>query len=142
MPWASPSIPSRPSAGETAWWQIQFNISPAARTAALNSRTPQTQSPDYFALTSADRRGGTKTAMREPVRKLCRIPVLRAERYLLTTAELTENTALRRVIGKGVFTMDNNTFQALMGYKSAMAQARLMRTKGLITAEEFAIIET
>ena len=71
--------------------------------------------------------------MREPVRKLCRIPVLRAERYLLTTAELTENTALRRVIGKGVFTMDN---------KSAMAQARLMRTKGLITAEEFAIIET
>jgi len=100
------------------------------------------QNPGCFALTSADKRGGIKTAMREPVRKLCRIPVLRAERYLLTTAELTENTALRLVIGKGVFTMDNNTFRALMGYKSAMAQARLMRTKGLITAEEFAIIET
>ena len=61
---------------------------------------------------------------------------------MLTTAEPIENTAPRRVIGKGVFTMDNNTFQALMGYKSAMAQARLMRSKGLITTEEFAIIET
>ena len=38
--------------------------------------------------------------------------------------------------------MDSNTFQALMGYKSAMAQARLMRSKGLITAKEYGIIET
>lgn len=43
---------------------------------------------------------------------------------------------------KGVCVMDSNTFQALMGYKSAMAQARLMRSKGLITAEEYGIIET
>ena len=142
MPWASPSIPSRPSAGETEWWQTQSNINPAARTADLHSRTPQTQNPGYFALTSADRRGGTRTALKEPVQKLYRTPVLRAERCLLTTAEQTENTAPRRVTGKGVLTMDNNAFQALMGYKSAMAQARLMRSKGLITAEEFAIIET
>lgn len=38
--------------------------------------------------------------------------------------------------------MDSKMFDALMGYKSAMAQARLMQAKGLITAEEFAIIET
>lgn len=38
--------------------------------------------------------------------------------------------------------MDSKVFEALLGYKSAMAQARLMRSKGLITAEEYAIIET
>ena len=38
--------------------------------------------------------------------------------------------------------MDSKTFQALMGYKSAMAQARLMLSKGLITATEYVIIET
>jgi len=38
--------------------------------------------------------------------------------------------------------MDSKIFEALLGYKSAMAQARLMRSKGLITAEEYGIIET
>lgn len=38
--------------------------------------------------------------------------------------------------------MGSNTFHALMGYKSAMAQARLMLSKGLITATEYGIIET
>ena len=43
---------------------------------------------------------------------------------------------------KGVCVMDSKTFQALLGYKSAMAQARLMLSKGLITAAEYGIIET
>jgi len=38
--------------------------------------------------------------------------------------------------------MDSKTFDALLRYKSAMAQARLMQENGLITAEEFTIIET
>ena len=38
--------------------------------------------------------------------------------------------------------MNSETFKALMGYKSAMAQARLMLSKGLISAEEYGIIET
>lgn len=38
--------------------------------------------------------------------------------------------------------MESKIFQALLGYKSAMAQARLMRSKGLITTEEYSIIET
>lgn len=38
--------------------------------------------------------------------------------------------------------MDNKTFQSLLGYKSAMAQARLMLSKGLITVTEYGIIET
>lgn len=43
---------------------------------------------------------------------------------------------------KGVCVMDSKNFQALLGYKSAMAQARLMRSQGLITNDELAIIET
>ena len=38
--------------------------------------------------------------------------------------------------------MDNKAFNALLGYKSAMAQARIMHSKGLITREEYRIIET
>lgn len=38
--------------------------------------------------------------------------------------------------------MDSKTFQALVGYKSAMAQARLMFAKGLLTADEMGVIET
>lgn len=38
--------------------------------------------------------------------------------------------------------MDKELFTSLLGYKSAMAQARAMLSKGLITAKEFTIIET
>ena len=38
--------------------------------------------------------------------------------------------------------MDSKTFQTLLGYKSAMVQARIMLSQGLITTEDFAIIET
>lgn len=38
--------------------------------------------------------------------------------------------------------MDSKAFQALLGYKSALAQARIMLSQGLITAEELGIIET
>ena len=43
---------------------------------------------------------------------------------------------------KEVRVMDNKNFQALLGYKSAMAQARQMLSKGLITVGEYGIIET
>ena len=54
----------------------------------------------------------------------------------------TANSAPRSAIEKGVLVMDDKTFQALLGYKSAMAQARLMLSKGLITEREYTIIET
>lgn len=38
--------------------------------------------------------------------------------------------------------MDNEYFQALMGYKTAMAQAKVMLSKGLISAKEYSVIET
>ena len=59
-----------------------------------------------------------------------------------TTAVPTENTVPRNATGKGGAEMDSETFKALMGYKSAMAQARLMLSRGLITADEYGIIET
>lgn len=37
---------------------------------------------------------------------------------------------------------NSENFKSLMRYKSAMAQARLMLCKGLITEKEYAIIET
>jgi hypothetical protein len=78
------------------------------------------------------------------------VPVQRSHLTLVRPAEscspiilgLTANIAPRSVIVKGVCVMDSKTFQALLGYKSAMAQARLMLSNGLITTEELAIIET
>lgn len=38
--------------------------------------------------------------------------------------------------------MSREFYEALTKYKSAMAQARIMFSKGLISAEEYAIIDT
>ena len=38
--------------------------------------------------------------------------------------------------------MDNGYYSRVLGYKSAMAQARVMLSGGLITASEYAIIDT
>ena len=76
------------------------------------------------------------------MQRLFLTPARRVEKCLQTTAVPAANTAPRNAIGKGVCEMDSETFKALMGYKSAMVQARLMLSKGLISAEEYGIIET
>ena len=38
--------------------------------------------------------------------------------------------------------MDKGFFNALFGYKTAMVQAKAMLNKGLVTADEYVIIET
>lgn len=38
--------------------------------------------------------------------------------------------------------MDDEYFRALLGYKTAMAQAKIMLTDGLISADEYRVIET
>lgn len=38
--------------------------------------------------------------------------------------------------------MNKEYFDGICGYKSAMAQARLMLTNGIITEDEYAIIDT
>ena len=55
---------------------------------------------------------------------------------------LTANSAPRLATMKGVSVMDNNYFQALMSYKASMAQAKILLSKGLITTEEYSVIET
>ena len=37
--------------------------------------------------------------------------------------------------------MKNEIFNALLGYKSAMAQARILRSKDMMTAKEYSKIE-
>ena len=60
---------------------------------------------------------------------------------------IVESIALTIVIlppvsGRGVMAMSEECFAGILGYKSAMAQAGLMLSKGIITAEEYAIIDT
>ena len=54
----------------------------------------------------------------------------------------TANSARWLVTESGVKQMSLEFYEALTKYKSAMAQARIMLSKGLITAEEYAIIDT
>lgn len=103
---------------------------------------PRKQGPGYFAANTVSKHGGISIAGNVPVQRLFRIRVQCAEKYLQTTAVPTANIAPKSVITKGSCMMDRNTFHALTGYKSAMAQARLMRCKGLITDAEYSIIET
>ena len=59
----------------------------------------------------------------------------------------TENIALmsatlRRGFVKGGAAMNKEYFESICGYKSAMAQARLMLFKGFLTEGEYALINT
>jgi hypothetical protein len=70
-----------------------------------------------------------------------------AGRLLRATAIETENTALTPVTlqhasAKVVAAMNKEYFNSVCGYKSAVAQARLMLLKGIITESEYAIIDT
>ena len=38
--------------------------------------------------------------------------------------------------------MENKEFKSLLDYNSAMAQAKVMLTKGIITSKEYSVIET
>ena len=141
-PSASQSAPSKHSAVETAWSQRLPRENCVARIVVRNLQVLQMRNLVCSAQTGVNRPGGTGTVMSVPVQRSYRILVQSVERCLLTTTEPTENTALKSVIVKGVRMMDSKAFQALLGYKSAMAQARIMLSQGLITAEELGIIET
>lgn len=55
---------------------------------------------------------------------------------------LIENTALRNVTEKEVKLVDEKYFSGLLLYKTVMIQAKSMLANGLITSDEFSIIET
>jgi hypothetical protein len=56
----------------------------------------------------------------------------------------TAHTSVTLLIGSErlVMQMDKNYFNQLLGYKSAMAQARCMLAAGIIAPEEYAKIDT
>lgn len=60
---------------------------------------------------------------------------------LQITAVQTESIVHRLAIGKGIGTMERDMFMGLLGYKSAMKQARDMVEKELISADEYTKIE-
>ena len=65
-----------------------------------------------------------------------RATVIKIENIVLTTA------TLRRGSVKGVTAMNKEYFDSICGYKSAMAQARLMLLKGILTESEYLEIDT
>ena len=65
-----------------------------------------------------------------------------AVRSLLIIAVRKESIAHALAIRKEAVRMIDEQYSSLINYKSAMAQAKLMYSKGIITDEEYEIIET
>lgn len=61
---------------------------------------------------------------------------IKIENIALTTATLRHGSV------KGVMAMNKEYFDRICGYKSAMAQARLMLLRGVISEGEYAEIDT
>jgi len=69
------------------------------------------------------------------------VPILRASAIADKNTVLTIVTLLP-VSERGVMAISEEYFAGILGYKSAMAQARLMLSKGIISEDEYAIIDT
>lgn len=65
-----------------------------------------------------------------------------AVRNLLIIAVRKESIAPALAIRKKAVRMIDKQYSSLISYKSAMSQAKLTHSKGIITAEEYEIIET
>lgn len=65
-----------------------------------------------------------------------RATVIKTENIVLTTVTLRHGSV------KGVTAMNKEYFDAVCGYKSAMAQAQLMLSKGILNESEYAVIDT
>lgn len=65
-----------------------------------------------------------------------------AVRNLPIIAVRKESIAHALAIRKEAVRMIDEQYSSLIAYKSAMSQAKLMHSKGIITSEEYEIIET
>lgn len=65
-----------------------------------------------------------------------------AVRNLLIIAVRKESIAHAFAIRKEAARMIDEQYSSLISYKSAISQAKLMHSKGIITVEEYEIIET
>ena len=115
----------------------------SAKTAESRYLIRQKLAPENFAPMPVKQRGGifivTNT---RKAHQLSNSNVMFAVRSLQISAVRKENIAPALAIRKEVVRMIDKQYSSLVSYKSAMSQAKLMYSKGIITAEEYEIIET
>ncbi|MGN0598173.1 MAG: SHOCT domain-containing protein [Ruminiclostridium sp.] len=114
----------------------------SAKTVEMLSQAIRRQNPDCSAATIANRNGGISIVQSDRVIKCFPAPVKYVEMCLWIILALTANIVLRLVIRKGVKLVDVKYFSGLLLYKTVMIQAKSMLANGLITSDEFSIIET
>ena len=114
-----------------------------AKTAESRYLIRQKLAPENFAPMPVKQRGGifivTNT---RKAHQLSSSNVMFAVRSLQISAVRKENIAPAPAIRREVVRMIDKQYSSLVSYKSAMSQAKLMYSKGIITAEEYEIIET
>lgn len=114
-----------------------------AKTAESRYLIRQKLAPENFAPMPVKQRGGIFIVMTtRTAHQLSNSNVMSAVRSLQISAVRKENIAPALAIRKEVVRMIDKHYSSLISYKSAMSQAKLMYSKGIITAEEYEIIET
>jgi hypothetical protein len=92
-------------------------------------------------------RGGTAIIAKAVQKRNTVLSAKNVDCLLKATVIKAENTALmiatlRRVSARSVAEMNKEYFDCICGYKSAMAQARMMLVKGILTESEYLEIDT
>lgn len=115
----------------------------SAKTAESRYLIRQKLAPENFAPMPVKQRGGifivTNT---RKAHQLSSSNVMFAVRSLQISAVRKENIAPAPAIRKEVVRMIDKQYSSLVSYKSSMALAKTMYIRGIITAEEYEIIET
>lgn len=114
-----------------------------AKTAESRYLIRQKLAPENFAPMPVTQRGGIFIVMTtRKAHQLSNSNVMFAVRSLQISAVRKENIAPAHAIRREVVRMIDKQYSSLVSYKSAMALAKTMYTRGIITAEEYGIIET
>ena len=118
----------------------------SAHSAALCLRRLPAESELSSARITAVPPGGMHTRKRSTAEPYTTSPALTAESPSLPTATQKENTALTPAISqtatKAVTGMSEDKFRSEMSYLAALSIAKNLREKGLLSEEEYAVIDT
>lgn len=115
----------------------------SAKTAESRYLIRQKLAPENFAPMPVKQRGGIFIVMTtRTAHQLSNSNVMFAVRSLRISAVRKENIAPAPAIRKEVVRMIDEQYSSLISYKSATALAKTMYIRGIITAEEYEIIET
>ena len=114
-----------------------------ANTAESRYLIRQKHAPENFAPMPVKQRGGIFiVTTKRTAHQLSSSNVMFAVRSLQISAVRKENIAPAPAIRKEVVRMIDKQYSSLVSYKTTMALAKTMYTRGIITAEEYEIIET